>query len=99
MISVPRDLGIKIPEYGWKRINEANSIGEGTQPGRGGNYARDIFAKTFNIDVPYYVRVDFKAFTEIIDNVGGIKVNVPRTFTDISYPCPNDSYQTIHFDA
>lgn len=99
MISVPRDLAAKINNYGYRKINNANAFGEMEQSGNGGEYARHIFEDTFNIDIPYYARVDFTAFKEIIDNVGGITVDVERSFTDYSYPGPNDSYQTISFEA
>ena len=99
MISVPRDLAAKINNYGYRKINNANAFGEMEQPGNGGEYARHIFENTFNIDIPYYARVDFTAFKEIIDNVGGITVDVERSFTDNSYPGPNDSYQTVSFEA
>lgn len=97
MISVPRDLGVVIYEHGLKKINYANSFGEVANPGQGGEYARKLFADIFKLDIPYYIRVDFKAFAELIDTVGGINVTVPRAFTDNLYPGPNDSYQTISF--
>lgn len=99
MISIPRDLAVKINKYGVRKINNANAFGELEQPGNGADYARKIFEETFNISIPYYARVDFEAFKEIIDNVGGITINVERSFTDLSYPGPNDSYQTVSFQA
>lgn len=97
MISVPRDLGVQMEGYGLYRINYADAFGEAKNKGQGGEYAREIFSRTFNIDIPYYVRVDFKAFEQIIDAVGGVEVNVTKPFTDYSYPGPNYSYQTISF--
>lgn len=99
MTSVPRDLGAQIPGEGLRKINHANAWGESQATGQGGEYARQVFTKTFDLDIPYYVRVDFAAFQEIIDAVGGINVNVPTTFTDASFPGPNNSYQTISFEA
>ena len=99
MISIPRDLAVKIPGFGYRKINSADSIGENKQPGQGGDYARQLFADTFGIDIPYYVRVDFHAFTELIDEVGGVTIDVQKTFTDTLYPGPNDSYQTVSFTA
>lgn len=99
MISVPRDLGVEIEGEGLKKINYANSAGEVKESGQGGEFARQIFSKTFNLDIPYYIRIDFKAFQEIIDTLGGINVNIPRAFTDTAFPGPNESYQTISFDA
>jgi len=99
LVSVPRDLTVRINGYGYHRINYANSYGETLTPGQGGDYARKIFAETFDLDIPYYVRVDFDAFKEIIDTVGGVEINVPNSFTDYSYPGPNKFYRTVSFQA
>lgn len=99
MVSVPRDLAAKINGHGLKKINNANAFGEAAEPGSGGEYARKIFEETFNISIPYYARVDFSAFKELIDSVGGIIVNVERPFTDASFPDNNDSLQTVSFTA
>src|SRR3989344_6394346 len=99
LISVPRDLGVKIPGHDWRKINSAGAFGEAENPGSGGEFARKVFADTFDVEIPYYIRIDFKAFQELIDEVGGVTVNVPRAFTDKAFPGPNFSYTTIHFDA
>jgi len=96
MISVPRDLGVEINNE-IRKINYADAYGEANSPGSGGEYARQIFEKTFKISIPYYVRVDFKAFEELINEVGGVNVEVVRAFTDSQFPGPNHSYQTISF--
>lgn len=99
LISIPRDLGVSLDEHGVRKINAADAFGEAQTPGAGGEYARQIFAKNFGLDIPYYVRVDFKAFQEIVDEVGGVTVNVPRTFSDSEFPGENFSYRTISFNA
>ena len=98
MISVPRDLGVKI-NGSIRKINYANAFGEANNPGSGGEYARNIFEKTFDLDIPYYISVDFKAFKELIDEVGGVTVDVARSFTDSQFPTTNNGYQTIIFEA
>lgn len=99
LISIPRDLGVNIPGHGWRKINYADAYGESAQAGSGGDYARQIFSDAFKIYIPYYIRADFTAFTELVDAVGGVTINVPTSFTDQSYPGPNFSYTTIHFDS
>jgi len=98
MISIPRDLGVKIADKGINKINYASAIGEVLYPGQGGEYARKIFEETFNISIPYYVRVDFKAFEEIINLVGGLDVEIKNSFIDQAYPGENYSYQTVQFE-
>ena len=99
MISVPRDLAVKINEHGIRKINNADAFGEAQQANGGGEYARKIFEQTFNTNIPYYARVDFTAFKELIDAVGGITINIERSFVDTAYPGPNNSFQTISFSA
>jgi LCP family protein required for cell wall assembly len=99
MISVPRDLSVNIPGYGYRKVNNANAFGELKQAGNGGEFARQVFENNFGISIPYYARVDFKAFTEIIDAIGGINIEVERSFVDSAYPGPNYSYQTVIFEA
>ncbi len=98
MISIPRDLGVEIPDYGWYKINHASAFGETEKRGSGGELTKKVIEDTFNIDIHYYTRVDFTAFSEIIDEVGGVTVNVDNTFTDEMFPADNYEFQTINFE-
>lgn len=97
LISIPRDLGVYIPGYGTQKINHANAYGEVKKPDWGAAAATEVISKTFNIDIPYYIRLDFKAFEEIIDELGGVNVTVDKAFTDPMFPAPNSEYQTVDF--
>jgi len=99
MISIPRDLMAKIDDHGYRKINSADAFGEAELPGSGGEYATKIFEDTFNIKIPYYVRVDFTAFKDLVDAVGGVTINVTNPFTDTSFPGPGTSYETVSFTA
>lgn len=99
LISIPRDLAVKIDGHGLRKINNADAFGEAEKANNGGEYARQIFAETFNLDIPYYIRLDFTAFTDIINAVGGIDINVPRSFTDYQYPGAHYSFVTTSFKA
>ncbi|MBU1613466.1 LCP family protein, partial [Patescibacteria group bacterium] len=99
MTSIPRDLGVTVENQGLRKINFVNSWGEGKESGQGGEYARHFFSKTFSMEIPYYIRVDFAAFQEIIDAVGGVYVDVPRAFSDSQFPGPNESFAPVSFEA
>jgi len=99
LISIPRDLGVNIPGRGVDKINIANSLGETKKTNWGAAYATEIIENTFNLDINYYIRLDFQAFKEVIDEVGGVTVNVDRSFTDQMYPAENYEYQTITFET
>jgi LCP family protein required for cell wall assembly len=97
LISIPRDLAVSIPGHGITKVNSANAYGEAQKENWGAAFATEVISDTFDIDIPYYLRLDFKAFEEIIDEVGGVRVDVERAFTDYMYPAPNDLYQTLVF--
>lgn len=98
MISVPRDMYVPIPGYGWQKINHANSFGETYQDGQGGELASQTIEQIFDMPIHYYVRVDFSGFEKIIDDLGGIEVDVQRSFIDKEYPAPEFKYQVVSFD-
>lgn len=97
MVSIPRDLGVIIPGYGMQKINHANAYGENEKKQWGGAFATEVVEKAFDTDIEYYIRIDFAAFKEIIDEIGGITVAVERSFTDTEYPSANETFQTISF--
>lgn len=84
MISFPRDL--VSPVSNWRKINSINAFAEMAEPGSGGNVTRDSIAKLLDTNIDYYIRVDFKAFENIIDELGGIELTVENSFTDYRYP-------------
>lgn len=98
MLSIPRDLLVPVPDYGWRKINSVNAFGELASSGRGGELTRTTVEGLLGIDIPYYVRIDFNGFKSIIDDVGGIDVYVERGFTDYSYPTYDHGLQTVSFE-
>jgi LCP family protein required for cell wall assembly len=78
MISIPRDLWIYIPTYGWSRINVAHKIGHRTgYPGGGPGLLADAIQINFGIPIDHWVRVDFRGFARVVDALGGVDMTVP----------------------
>ncbi|MFC2037700.1 LCP family protein [Chloroflexota bacterium] len=103
MLSIPRDLQLPIPGNGEDRINTANVWGFNSDyPGGGPALLKRTIETNFDIPIDYYIMVDFQAFVEIVDTLGGIDVNVPTALHDTKYPDPKPgdpyAYKTIHFD-
>lgn len=69
LISFMRDLYVPIPEHGLNRINAAYTLG-------GPELLIKTLQQDFNIDVQYYVSIDFRAFQDLVDKLGGIDVEV-----------------------
>ena len=98
LLSIPRDLDVNIPGYGFNKINSANAFGETKGAGQGAILASQVVSKVFNLPIQYYVRLDFAGFSKLIDQVGGVGVNVTNGFTDTQFPDDNDNgYRTITF--
>jgi LCP family protein required for cell wall assembly len=78
MMSVPRDMWVNIPGSGYGKINTAYSIGEGAKlPGGGPGLAMKTVEEFIGIPIQYYVQVDFAAFEEAIDAMGGLELDIP----------------------
>ncbi len=96
LFSVPRDVFIESPQYGWLRANTVLRNAELARPGSGPNAMMAAMEHTFNIQVHDYVRVSFEAFVEVVDAVGGVTVEVPRRIVDNTYP--TDDYGTMRIE-
>ncbi len=59
----------------------------------------DAIGTAFGIPIHHTVMVDFVAFEQVIDAIGGVDVDVPATIDDTEYPGPNYTYETFHIDA
>lgn len=79
MMSIPRDLWVSIPGFDNGRINTAYFLGEAYQmPGGGPGLAVQTVEQLLGVEINYYAQVDFGAFTHFIDELGGVKIDVPR---------------------
>ena len=51
------------------------------------------------IPLSYYAVINFKGFEELIDSFGGIRIHVPETLVDRTYPKDEYSTMTIRFES
>ncbi len=87
MLSIPRDLWVEIPGFGVDKINQAHFLGEIYEYPEGGpGLAVDTVEAALGVKINYYLTVNFKAFVQVVDKIGGIEVTVPETINDASYP-------------
>lgn len=82
VLSVPRDLWVNIPGFGYSKINNAYSFGEGNKlPGGGAVLAEKTVENFLGIQIDYYAQVDFITFENMIDTIGGVCLDVPEAMT------------------
>jgi polyisoprenyl-teichoic acid--peptidoglycan teichoic acid transferase len=76
LLSIPRDSYVTIPGRTSKtRINEANAYG-------GTKLAIETVQNVLDIPIDYYVKMNFNAFLDVVDALGGVDVNVPYALTE-----------------
>lgn len=75
MISIPRDMWVNIPGFGYSRINTAWTSGEAAKlPGGGPALAMKTVSQFMGVPVQYYIQVNFDTFVLFIDQIGGIDI-------------------------
>lgn len=82
LLSIPRDIWLSNIEI---KINSAYSYGNILE-GTGIDLTKKYITEITGEPVDYSLMVSFDGFVQLIDVLGGIDVNVERTFTDPEYP-------------
>lgn len=100
LLSLPRDLMVNIPGYGWARINAANVYGD-IYPALGGgiNLATQTVSQLIGQPIDYAVRVDFAGFIAAIDTLEGVPVQVTNDLYDDRFPTMDYQYTTVSFQV
>jgi LCP family protein required for cell wall assembly len=77
MLTIPRDMWVNIPGFQYAKINTAYWLGEVYKmPGGGPGLAMKTVEEFLGVPVQYYAQIDFSAFVDFIDHVGGVSVRV-----------------------
>jgi LCP family protein required for cell wall assembly len=97
LLSVPRDLYVKVPGSGSMKINSAFYTGKTAALKRysrpsddnrkqaeeaGFTLLENTIENTLGIPVHYHAMVDFSGFQQAINTVGGIDINAPNAVTE-----------------
>ena len=99
-VSVPRDLYVSIPGFGYDKITRSYDFGSKAHNSEfkyGAQTMIDTVAENFGITADAVVAVTFDGFEEIIDAVGGIEVDNPYDVYDGEFPTPDYGYKEIFF--
>jgi LCP family protein required for cell wall assembly len=90
-ISVPRDLRVDVPGYGYEKINAANAQG-------GTDLAEQTVSNTLGIPINYYMLTNFSGLKQMVDAVGGLDINVTERLYDPEYPCADNENLSCGLD-
>lgn len=80
-LSIPRDLQVAIPGGGTQKINAAYQLG-------GAALAIKTIHQFTGLPINHVMVVNFGAFKDLIDAIGGIDVNVPKPIRSNRFDCP-----------
>ncbi|MBT3389880.1 MAG: LCP family protein [Chloroflexi bacterium] len=85
MLSIPRDMWVNIPGFEHGKINTAYQAGEAYKlPGGGPGLAMETVEALLGVPIQYYAQIDFAAFVYFIQQMGGLKLDVPyEMYVDI----------------
>ncbi len=104
LLSLPRDLWVNAPNQGVMKLNAVWETGEfkylgkvapgSTNPAAikaGFNLVDQTVEGVLGISVDYNVLVDFQAFQQAVDTVGGVSINVPTDLVDPTMAWENNN--------
>jgi LCP family protein required for cell wall assembly len=80
-LSIPRDLRVPIPGHGEDRVNAAFAVG-------GVSLSVRTIREFTGLPINHVMIVDFGSFKHLIDNVGGVDINVPAPILSNKFDCP-----------
>ena len=81
LISLPRDLWVDLVKGKLNTVYERGGIGE-----NGLILTKKVVGGILDIPIHYGIRVDFSGFVKAVNEIGGVDVDVERSFVDSLYP-------------
>lgn len=78
LISIPRDTLAVLPGRGLDKINHAYAYG-------GVELTRRAVENLLDIEIPYYISVNLSGITELMDQLGGVSINVEKRMYYVDY--------------
>lgn len=85
MVSIPRDTAVK---RDWSSMPKINATFHSKKAGP--EVLKQEIKNTFGIPIDYYIHVDLEGFIALVDELGGVDIEVPL---EMNY---DDPYQNLH---
>jgi len=91
-VNIPRDFWVRPQSLWGMKINAINPFAESQLgKGKGSQVLADFLSKELNIPIHYSLMVNFDGLKSVIDEIGGVTVNVDKRLVDCQYPTDNYS--------
>lgn len=100
MVSIPRDLIVFDEFGGYAKINSifSRSLQREEKERRAMIVLSKYITRITGIEIDHYLKINFTGFTEVIDHVGGVTVDVKRSINDPYFPDKNNGYDPFQID-
>ena len=77
LLSIPRDLWVYIPTYGWSASTwPTNTVFATNIPGGGPGLLAETLRINLGIPIDHWVRIDYEGFARVVDALGGVDMVV-----------------------
>lgn len=100
--SIPRDLYVRInPPAGrqsFTKINSLYEIGLKQNKNSPADYIVEAAEKITGQKIDYFLTIDLDAIKKIVDDLGGLNVNVSETVNDPKFPTASNGYETFYIE-
>ncbi|MCU0504956.1 MAG: LCP family protein, partial [Chloroflexi bacterium] len=60
---------------------------------------KEVLGALYDLDIKYYVQVNFEGFTQVVDALGGVTVNVQTPVVDDSYPTDRGQLMRVYIPS
>jgi LCP family protein required for cell wall assembly len=81
------------------RIRNRADLVPGTNRTRGYNGLKEVLGNLYNLDIKYFVEVNFEGFKQVVDALGGVTINVQVPVLDESYPSDTGRTSRVYIPA
>lgn len=100
VVSVPRDLYVLIPDFGYDKITRAHDFGSKADNGSfegGAAVMTATVLENFGVQADAVILTTFDGFVDIVDALGGVTVDNPYDVFDAEYPTLDYGTTEIYF--
>jgi LCP family protein required for cell wall assembly len=83
----------------WTNARNRPDAFPGTDRQRGYNALKETLSTLYNLNIQYYVMVNFEGFRQVVDTVGGVTIDVQNPVVDDKYPGDNGTDLRVYIPA
>ena len=83
----------------WTSIHLRSDLFPGNKKTRGYNGLKEILGNLYKLDIKYFVEVNFDGFRSIVDEMGGVTINVQVPVSDDRFPSTEGRLRRVYIPS